>query len=156
MEAVAPAARLGRTAMAGIEVRILTEGELGPQAQVDLGSLRRKPVPGGTAITGTCRDTAELWGMLGRLRRAGIRLRSLQRLACPLTEPSDAHLEVKIEVEGYAADAVGGLSAEIEVFESPPSTTLIMQVPGEAGLVEVLEHLESLALDLREIRVDAC
>ena len=94
--------------------------------------------------------------MLSRLRRAGIRLKSLQRLQCPLTESPDAHLEVKIEVEGYAADAVAGLQGAAEVFESPPSTTLIMQVPGEAGLAAILEHLESLALELREIRVDAC
>jgi|GEM_PF-4580495 len=146
-----------------LELRIHAEGVFDDALVAELGRLEVRHVPGGAILHGPVMDAAELWGVLHRLHRAGIRLRSLERLGAPDTHPATprvepaevAEVEVRIEVNGYAAGVVSVVVGKADVFESPPSTTLVMRLPTDGDvLFDVLDRLEGLALDIRGIRVE--
>ncbi len=146
-----------------LELRIHAEGAFDEALVAELGRLEVRHVPGGAILHGPVMDAAELWGVLHRLHRAGIRLRSLERLGAPDTHPATpgvepaevAEVEVRIEVNGYAAGVVSVVVGKADVFESPPSTTLVMRLPTDGDvLFDVLDRLEGLALDIRGIRVE--
>lgn len=56
-------------------------------------------------------------------------------------------------MEGHAAGVMSVVLAHADVYQTPPSTTLVMRVAGEDVLFSVLDLLEDLALDLRAIHV---
>ena len=62
---------------APLDIRIHADGEVPPEVTAELGGLVASRVPGGTLLQGTVVDAAELWGVLHRLHRAGLRLRSV-------------------------------------------------------------------------------
>lgn len=151
-----------------LELRIQAEGEIDDALAVELGGLTMERVPGGAVLTGTVVDAAEFWGVLHRLHRAGVKLRSVERLGpggsshrqtpvftreagCP--SGGGGGVEVRIEVEGHAAGVMSVVLADADVYQTPPSTTLVMRVAGDDVLFSVLDLLEDLALDLRGIHV---
>lgn len=151
-----------------LELRIQAEGEVDDALAAELGGLSTQRVTGGAVLTGTVVDAAEFWGVLHRLHRAGVKLRSVERLGpggaphhptagpargagCPAGGSGD--VEVRIEVEGHAAGVMSVVLADADVYQTPPSTTLVMRVAGEDVLFSVLDLLEDLALDLRGIHV---
>lgn len=147
-----------------LELRIHAQGTLDDALIAELGGLTVRPVPGGAVLQGPVVDAAELWGVLHRLHRAQLKIRSVERLGqssphqAPTTpQESDAarrdDVLVRIEVDGYAAGLMSAMVESAEVYQSPPSTTLVMRVPGEDVLFDVLDVLEDLALELRGIRV---
>lgn len=146
-----------------LELRIHAEGELSDALVDELGGLTVQGVPGGVVLQGPVVDTAALWGVLHRLRRAGLVLRSVERLGPQLPPGASAPSHpcpgpddqvVRIEVEGHAAGVVSMAVGSADVFQSPPSTTLVMRLTGDDALFDVLDVLEDLALDLRGIRFD--
>ncbi|MHA6523564.1 hypothetical protein [Tessaracoccus sp. G1721] len=155
-----PARVTGRRPPLGI--RIHAEGEVGADLTAELGGLVATPLPDGTLLQGTVMDTAELWGVLHRLRRAGLRLRSVERpCAAPVPDPADPEGEApreallaRVEVDGHAAGIVSVILRAADVYQNPPSTTLVFRLGSEDALFEVLDTLEDLALNLRGIHVD--
>ena len=158
----------GVTGTRPLELRIQAEGEIDDGLATELGGLTTRRVPGGAVLTGTVVDAAEFWGVLHRLHRAGVKLRSVERLGpggqthrptagpareagCPAGGGGD--VEVRIEVEGHAAGVMSVVLADADVYQTPPSTTLVMRVAGDDVLFAILDQLEDLALDLRGIHV---
>lgn len=143
---------------APLDIRIHAEGEVGAELTSELGGLVATPVPDGTLLEGTVVDTAELWGVLHRLHRAGLRLRSVERpCAGPAPDPAGPEgntLLARVEVDGHAAGVVSVLLRAADVYQNPPSTTLVFRLGDEDALFEVLDTLEDLALNLRGIHVD--
>ncbi|NHB84291.1 hypothetical protein G7085_05825 [Tessaracoccus sp. HDW20] len=76
-------------------------------------------------------------GLLHRLRRAGLRLRSVDRIPGPETPreqstPAERHygdgLTARVEVDGYAAALVSMVVGTADVYQTPPSTTLVFKL----------------------------
>ena len=143
-----------------LALRIHTEGQITDEVLAELGSLDVRPMPDGFVFQGPVTDLAELWGVLHRLHRAGLKLSSLERFDEPhqsgthagLQSPQDG-VEVRIDVDGVAAGLLSTLLSGAEAYESPPSTTLVLRVAGDHELFDVLQRLEGLALSPRAIRV---
>lgn len=103
---------------------------------------------------------AELWGVLHRLHREGLKICSLERLdGDPASrsrgEPPAGQeaMEVRIDVDGVAAELLSTLLSCVEAYENPASTTIVLRLAGEDELFEALHVVESLALNPRGIRV---
>jgi hypothetical protein len=143
---------------APLDIRIHADGEVPPEVTAELGGLVASRVPGGTLLQGTVVDAAELWGVLHRLHRAGLRLRSVERpCAAPALDPAnpdDEAVLARVEVDGHAAGIVSVLLRAADVYQNPPSTTLVLRLGDEDALFKVLDTLEDLALNLRGIHVD--
>lgn len=146
-----------------LDIRIHAEGEVDAALRAELGALRVSRVPDGSVLEGTVIDTAELWGLLHRLRRAGLRLRSVDRIPGPETPreqstPAERHygdgLTARVEVDGYAAALVSMVVGTADVYQTPPSTTLVFKLGDDDTLFDVLAAIEDLALNLRGIHVD--
>ncbi|MBB1511282.1 hypothetical protein H5398_12560 [Tessaracoccus sp. MC1679] len=156
-----PSSAVGGRA-APLEIRIHADGEVGADLTAELGGLVATPLADGTLLRGTVVDAAELWGVLHRLHRAGLRLRSLERPcagpapdhAGPDSEPPGEPLLARVEVDGHAAGVVSVILGAADVYQNPPSTTLVFRLGTEDALFEVLDTLEDLALTLRGIHVD--
>ena len=143
---------------ASLAIRIHAEGEVGAELTAELGGLVATPVPDGTLLEGQVVDTAELWGVLHRLHRAGLRLRSVEMPhAVPAADPAGHDgdtILARVEVDGHAARIVSVLLRAADVYQNPPSTTLVLRLGDEDALFKVLDTLEDLALNLRGIHVD--
>lgn len=149
--------------MSAVEFRIETDRGLSSDQLTELAGFRTEPSAGGAFLQGSVADSAALWGILHRLHRAGVSLRSVERLVpsgCPPAHSPDRTTTqppgriVHIEVEGHAAGVIAGSMSCVELYQSPPSTLLMLTVGGEKELFDVLAVLEGLALEVREIHVD--
>ena len=139
------------------DIRILAVGEVPPDVLTELAGFEADAVPGGTRLRGRVSDGAALWGVLHRLHRAGIGLRSVDRPGIrqpPALPATGADRTVRIAVEGHAAGVVAGAVTCTELTLSPPTTTFVLQLGDDDELFEVLGVLEALALEVRGIRVD--
>lgn len=58
-----------------------------------------------------------------------------------------------IEVDGDAAGVIAVVVGEADVYQTPPSTTLVLRMEDDRALYGVLDQLEDLALDLRGVHV---
>lgn len=147
-------------------LRIHAEGVIEDSLLSELGALSCRRVPGGAVLVGQVSDAAELWGVLHRLQRAGALLRSFERLGSPCRKPtasgtagsdegaeSGQGREVCIEVDGDAAGVIAVVVGEADVYQTPPSTTLVLRMEDDRALYGVLDQLEDLALDLRGVHV---
>ena len=143
---------------APLDIRIHADGEVPPEVTAELGGLVATPVPDGTLLEGTVVDTAELWGVLHRLQRAGLRLSSVERPCAGRAPdpgaPGGNTLLARVEVDGHAAGVVSVILRAADVYQNPPSTTLVFRLGDEDALFKVLDTLEDLALNLRGIHVD--
>lgn len=144
-----------------IDLRIEAVGDVPPDVLAELEGFEADLVAGTTRLSGSVVDGAALWGVLHRLHRAGLGLRSVQRISArnPSTHrPEPDHpaprRSVRIEVEGQAAGVISGAVTCTEVTQTPPSTTLTVHCGDEDALFEVLAVLEGLALEVRRIQVD--
>ncbi len=145
-----------------LELLIQIEGDLSSDLLTELAGFETHPVAGGTVLHGQVPDASALWGILHRLRRASLEIRSVEHLITlpPAEHPLSASAPrtwperlVRIEVEGHAAGVVSDAVVCDAVFPTPPSTTLVMRISSDEELFAVLARLEGLALDVREIRI---
>ena len=72
--------------------------------------------------------------------------------------PAERHygdgLTARVEVDGYAAALVSMVVGTADVYQTPPSTTLVFKLGDDDTLFDVLAAIEDLALNLRGIHVD--
>ena len=140
--------------MDAVELVIETLEPVPAAVLAELGSFESSPDAAGGRLRGQVADAAALWGVLHRLHRAGLSLRSVQRV--PHRRPAGAsdHV-VLIDVEGHAAGVVArAVAGTQEVSQGPTTTRLVVRVADDDDLFRVLTVLEGLALNVRSLHID--
>lgn len=145
--------------MPPLDVCIEVVAALPDDLRGELAGFEVRPLQGGTSLRGRVEDSAALWGVLHRLHRARLQLRSVVSVAArnitdarpdaPTTERV-----VRIEVAGHAAGVIQMALRCDQLYLTPPSTTLVLRVADEDDLFRVLSRIEGLALEVR--RIDVC
>ena len=137
---------------------IRVEGELRETLDAELGGLSVTRLPSGTELRGQLPDATRQWSILHRLQRAGLVLRSVERVevteggASTDDQPRRGPLAL-VEVEGYAGDLIAASIQNMEVHQNPPSTTLTIPFTSDQALFEVLWELETLAFDVLDMHI---
>jgi len=137
---------------------IRVEGELRQALDTELGGLIVTRLPSGTELRGRLPDATRQWSILHRLQRAGLVLRSVERVEVPEDESSGAAQRrhgplALVEVEGYAGDLIAASIQNMQVHQNPPSTTLTIPFTSDQALFEVLWELETLAFDVLDMHI---
>lgn len=143
--------------MPPLALRIEAVGDVPQELLQELGAFEARPLPDMTVLRGRVPDAAALWGVLHRLHRARLLLRSVESVDVPESlgpvPPGPAERVVRIELAGHAAGVVQMALSCDELYVTPHSTTLLLRVGSEDDLFRVLSQLERLALDVRGIDV---
>lgn len=143
--------------MPPLALRIEAVGDVPEELMQELAGFEARPQPDMTVLRGRVADTAALWGVLHRLHRARLELRSVESVDVPESlrpvRVGPAERVVRIELAGHAAGLVQMAVACDELYETPHSTTMLLRVTGEDDLFRVLSQFERLALDVRGIDV---
>ncbi len=146
--------------MTGIDLSISAAGE--PSAAV-LGELEGFVVrrqAGRVVLRGHVADQAALMGVLARLRRDGLTIRHVvpvrgrapSRPARP-HRPGPPRAVAEVGLVGLVADLVGPAIEGAEVTQDPATTTVRVRLADPDALFALLDRLEDLALEVREIHV---
>ena len=134
--------------MSPLNIRIGLRGELGDAVREELDGFVDCAVPGGQLLLGAVPDHAALLGVLQRLHLAGLVVEDVEHLrGVGLV----AGLAVaRIQVGGSVADFVAGEFTDAVCTESI-ETTIEVGVPDQAALFAVIDRLEALGLQVREV-----
>ena len=133
--------------MPSIEVSIRVEGTLPAEEATELTDVGLRARRDEVVLEGTVTDQAALIGVLERLRRAGLRLRSVSPTA------PDADDVAVITIAGRVADLVRAVLGDVPVTEDDATTTAEVAPACTDDLFVVIERLSGLGLDLRAVRV---
>lgn len=159
-----------------LELRIRAEGELSSALVAELAGLTLRRTNGDTTMRGHVVDSSAIWGLLHRLERAGLRLRSFERFSPPVPDPQGASAAqsargersgvesgspgslpddplVFVEVEGSLASILSVTVPGTNIFQRPASTTLALPLSAPEALFDTLWVLEDLAVEIRDIRI---
>nr|WP_300143176.1 hypothetical protein [Propionicimonas sp.] len=137
---------------------IRVEGELRQALDAELNGLIVTRLPSGTELRGQLPDATRQWSVLHRLQRAGLVLRSVERVEVPEDTSSAGECPRQgplalVEVEGYAGSLIAASIHNMQVHQNPPSTTLAIPFTSDQELFEVLWELETLAFDVLDIHI---
>lgn len=136
---------------------IRVEGELRQALDAELGGLIVTRLPSGTELRGRLPDATRQWSVLHRLQRAGLVLRSVERVDVPDGVSTAEHSQqgplALVEVEGYAGELTAASIQNMEVHQNPPSTTVTIPFTSDQELFEVLWELETLAFDVLDMHI---
>ncbi|MDO5711724.1 MAG: hypothetical protein Q4P32_08325 [Micrococcales bacterium] len=147
--------------MSPFEVRISAHGTLSDGARAELVGFDQLDDPSMVVLRGAVADQEALMGLLQRLRRAGLRIRDVERMpgSTPVSPPVQEAAVARLEVSGRVADLlrlamvnVSGLEV-VSGLEEASTTTIEIGLGEEGALFNVLADLEGLALDLHGLHV---
>ncbi|WP_298131650.1 hypothetical protein [Micropruina sp.] len=144
------------------ELRIRAEGRVPASLSTELGDMVVTRLPPGVELCGRLPDATLQWGLLHRLQRAGLRLRSVDRVEPGSSRtfrgsqsaPAASVPLLRIEVQGHAAALIAAALHSEQVYQAPPSTTLVMPLTSDRVLFNTLWELEALALDVLGLHVE--
>lgn len=143
--------------MPPLALRIEAVGDVPEELMQELGGFEAHRLPDMTVLRGPVEDAAALWGVLHRLHRARLELRSVESVDVPgsrdRSHAGPAERIVRIELAGHAAGLVQSAVTCDEIYVTPHSTTLVVRVVSDDDLFRVLSRLEQLALDVLGIDV---
>ncbi len=144
--------------MPPLDVSIEVAAQLPDGLVAELAGFETWPLIGCFALRGRVADAAGLWGVLHRLHRSGLPLRSV--VSVPARDVAAAPpagkrpRRVRIELAGHAAALIEMALDCDELHLTPPAaTTIVLRVADDEELFRVLCQLEDLALDVRRIEV---
>jgi hypothetical protein len=137
---------------------IRVEGELRQTLDAELSGLIVTRLPSGAELRGRLPDATRQWSVLHRLERAGLVLRSVERVDIPegassaADDPRHGPLAL-VEVEGYAGPLIAASIHNMQVHQNPPSTTVTIPFTSDQELFQALWELETLAFDVLDMHI---
>ncbi len=140
--------------MTAFEVLISAQGTMSDAVRLELSGFEELGDGSLVMLRGAVPDQPALMGILERFRRAGLRIRDVERL--PETEPAQercAGVIARVDVRGEVASLLPLALHLSEGAVERGTTTLNLVLEDEDSLFELLAGLESLALDVCELHV---
>lgn len=141
--------------MTAFEVLISARGSLGDAERLELAGFAEFQDGSLAVLHGAVGDEAALMGLLERLRRAGLRIRDVERLLRSEHAPTRANAGIlaRLEIRGLVADLLQMTLADAGRVEECATTTVEVTLPDDDALFSVLAELENLALDIHALHV---